>query len=378
MAEPRGPIRVLYVDAGFGLAGGQYSLAEILRCLERSRVSPIVSSPRGSGIEEFCRESGVKWFPLPFATPQIRPDGTAHISRAAGLLGSLRGVGYLMRLTASEGVEIIHANSFRAAVVACAAGLLSKTPVVFHNRTVYSHYPVGEFAALVSRRIVAISKTTAMPYEGRHGEKLRIVPIGIDVDRFSPKGRATEGALIGYLGRISPEKGLVHLVRSTTRILRRVPDARIVVGGRPFTADGVRYMEHVKREAAGLELAGKIDWVGQVEDAPSFLERAAVIAVPSREEGLGRTMLEAMSMGKPVVAFDSGGPAETITQGVDGVLVPPGDDEALGDAIAGLLSDPSRARVMGENARNLVIDRYSSTASAGALVEIYEEIATDG
>jgi glycosyltransferase involved in cell wall biosynthesis len=246
--------------------------------------------------------------------------------------------------------------------------------MVFHSRAVYSHPPVGGLVAGASRRIVAISKTTAEPYARDHGDKIRIVPIGVDVERFCPPGAGPGGSLVGYLGRISPEKGLVNLVRSAPRIVSRVPSARFVVGGRPFSQEGERYLGAVRGEIKRRGLDDRFEWAGYVEDAPGFLARLSVVAVPSEEEGLGRTMLEAMAMERPVVAFDRGGPGETLTSGTDGVLVPPGDWDAMGNAIADLLADPETAALIGKAGRTRVEESYTGRASADALTDVYVEM----
>jgi len=368
-------LRVLYVDTAIGLGGGQHSLIAILRFLDPGKVTPVVAAPPESGLAAFCAAAGFRVTPLRFAGPHTASGGRTYPGRVRRVSDAVRAVFRLARIARLEGADIIHANTFRAAMAAAAVGRLGRVPMVFHNRTVYTHGPVGGLVARAAARIIAISRTTACPYEPAFAPKIRIVPIGIDVDRFRPRGGAPPGPVIAYLGRISPEKGLIDLVRSAPRVLARVPAARFVVGGRPFTTEGGKYLRAVKAEIAELGLESRFAWPGYVEDVPAFLARAAVVAVPSKEEGLGRAMLEAMAMGLPVVAFDRGGPAETITSGKDGVLVRPGDAGAMGDAIADLLTDRAQARRVGEAARALVAARYSAKASAQALVDVYEEVA---
>lgn len=374
MAEPDRPTRVLFVDAGVGLAGGQYSLIENLRLLDAGRVMPLVSSPPGSGLESFCRRSGIEHRSLPFATQQIGPDGRPHGSSANALLDAVRGVFHITGIGHSEHIDIVHANTFKAAVVASLASILTRRPMVFHSRTVYSHPPIGGLVARVASRIVAISRTTAEPYTKSFDAKIRIIPSGVDTERFRSAGKLPEAPLVGYLARISREKGLIHLVRCAPRLIQQIPDVRFLVGGRPFTEEGAQYLREVEAEIGRLGLRERFEWAGFVEDVQAFLERVAVVAVPSEEEGLGRTMLEAMSMERPVVATDCGGPAEVITNGVDGVLVAPGDEFALGNALASVLDDRPRATAIGNAARARVMGHYSSRASTEALMGVYDEI----
>lgn len=117
--------------------------------------------------------------------------------------------------------------------------------------------------------------------------------------------------------------------------------------------------------------------VGNVEDAVGFLRQVDVLALPSESEGLGVVMLEAMAVGKPVVAFASGGPAEVISSGRDGIVVPPGDVSGMADAIVRLLAEPGLAEQVGRAARRTVSERYSIAATVSGLTATYLEVRPD-
>lgn len=368
-------LNILYVDTAFGLAGGQYSLIEILKFLDRDRVEPLVSSPPGSGLEAFCAGRGIRWTPLPFSTRQAGAGGKPEAGGVRAFFDMAYGVIHMTWLVRSKRIHIVHANTFRAGIVAGAACRVARVPMVFHNRTVLTHPPIGGLVAGASSRIVALSETTARPYLKAHSAKVRIIPVGVDVERFPLAGRKPDGAIVGYLGRISRDKGLIHLVEAAPRVISRAPAARFIVGGRTFTREDAEYLKGLKTAITERGLDERFEWPGYIDDAPAFLARAAVVAVPSEAEGLGRTMLEAMATGRPVVAFDSGGPGEVITNGTDGILVTPGDSDALGNAIADLLADPARAAGMGRQGRALIAGRYASRATTEALMRVYEEVA---
>ena len=108
-----------------------------------------------------------------------------------------------------------------------------------------------------------------------------------------------------------------------------------------------------------------------------MLETIGVLVLPSEKEGLGRVMLEAMALEKPVVAFDSGGPREVIRSGDNGILVNGGDLKGLAEAIVTVLTDPALAESMGTRARETAVRSYSSRAVMGRLVDVYAEICAD-
>jgi glycosyltransferase involved in cell wall biosynthesis len=373
------PIRVLYIDTGIGLAGGQTALIEVLKFVDRSAVSPTVTSPTGSAVASFCHGSGIPWLPLPFASAHLpwggRPRGLARLTEAVeAARGALALAGHVRR----TGAEIVHANTFKAALVCAAAPLPGRAAVIFHDRTLFGHMPVGWLVGLRASRIVVISRAVAAKYRGRLSRKMRLVPDGVDLNRFSPGApRSGPGNVVGYLGRISREKGAIHLVRAARLVLAQRPGARFLIGGSAFTRDGQAYLRDLEGEVKRLGVGGSVGLVGNVEDAVGFLRQVDVLALPSESEGLGVVMLEAMAVGKPVVAFASGGPAEVISSGRDGIVVPPGDVSGMADAIVRLLAEPGLAEQVGRAARRTVSERYSIAATVSGLTATYLEVRPD-
>lgn len=145
-----------------------------------------------------------------------------------------------------------------------------------------------------------------------------------------------------YTGRISPEKGVDVLLDA----MAKLPDnilLEIAGTGTPRT------VEQLEQRCKSLGIAGRVKWLGHVDDVFSIMARADIGVVPSVwVEPFGLVVLEYMSMGVPVVASAAGGPLEIITTGVDGFLVAPGDATALAEAIASLASDPQLRSTIGE------------------------------
>ena len=371
------PIRALYIDTVTRLAGGQYALVEILKFLDPSEVTPILAVPASSDLRKWADASGIEWIDLPFASAHLGPGTrSGPTAMLASVWNALYGCAYLAVKARRLRVDIIHANTFKAGLVAAVAAALARKPLVFHDRTLFGHMPLGFFVALASKRLIVISEAVRAKYGGLCSSRMRLVPDSVDVDRFTP-GAPSRGKRVAYLGRISEEKGIIHLVRAAPRLLGRVPDAEIVIAGSPFTREGARYLEKLEAEVRDLGLGSRLKFVGYVEDALSFLRGIDVLVLPSDKEGMGRVLLEAMALAKPVVAFDRGGPREVISDGTDGLLIPPGDDAALADAVASLLEDPALADRIGSEGRRTVVGRHASRALARAVVEVYSEICPE-
>jgi glycosyltransferase involved in cell wall biosynthesis len=377
-----GRIKVLYVDTGMGFGGGQASLVEILRRLDRSVFEPVVSSPEAGPLGSRCRDLGVTWVALSF-----RSAGGPDSRRGRGAwggVGSLRGIFHLASLARRLDVDIVHCNTFKAALVGGLACLVARKPAVFHDRTQMGHGALGPVVDALAGRIVVVSRAVAAKHRWPARAKTRLIYDGVDTERFRPSGETAGGAAggpdgaragaVGYLGRISEEKGLAYLAESAPLFLAGRPGARVVVAGSPLTARDHAYLAAVRKRLDRLGVADRFEFVGEVGDAAAFLAGVSVLAVPSRREGLGIVALEAGAMAKPVVAFAVGGITESVSDGTSGLLVRLGDVGGLARAIGRLLDDPDEARAMGQRASRIVAERFSIGATALGLAAVYLEL----
>lgn len=212
----------------------------------------------------------------------------------------------------------------------------------------------------------------------------RLTPIcnGVDHVRFAPAAARAPIAgcpfgdpalwIIGTVGRMQSVKAQPVLARAFVDVLRRQPQWRsrlrlVLVGDGPLRAECVE----VLREAGMSELA----WLpGERSDVPDVMRGLDCFALPSLVEGISNTILEAMASGLPVLATDVGGNRDLIEVGVSGEIVPPGDVQALADAIASLAADPARARAMGRAGRDAVEQRFSLPAMVAAYERVYDSV----
>ena len=126
----------------------------------------------------------------------------------------------------------------------------------------------------------------------------------------------------------------------------------------------------VREAAKQAGVAERVHFLGWRSDVPRILQALDLYVQPSVSEAFGLTVVEAAAAGLPIVASDVGGIPEIIEHGVNGLLVPPGDAQALADAIQQLIDDPQRARQLGEAARRTAFERFSAEAMAAAYMEL--------
>jgi glycosyltransferase involved in cell wall biosynthesis len=200
----------------------------------------------------------------------------------------------------------------------------------------------------------------------------------VDTGRFTRIEHARPACTVCFIGRLSEEKGIDILVESAPLVLRDVPEARFVVRGVPFTVEDRDFFARVKRRIEDLGLTSTFEFPDYVREIPDLLRRIDVLVVPSRRDAMPRVVLEAMALGKPVVAASVGGLPEQISNGKTGLLVRPASAEDLADAVVNLLRHPDLARSMGLEGRRVVEERYSLAATTKSIAGVYAEIVHSG
>jgi glycosyltransferase involved in cell wall biosynthesis len=213
------------------------------------------------------------------------------------------------------------------------------------------------------RPLVIYTSQTDRERDGRRPS--RVVPLGIDVQRFGSGKRVLDGTVVGNVARLAEQKGHRTLLEAAALVRARRPDVRFAIAG-----DGELREELEKR----ADEIGDVALLGNRSDVPDLLASFAVFAYPSRFEGLCLAVLEAQAAGVPVVATPVGGIRETVVDGETGFLVPVGNAEALAERIVHVLEHPEEARRVAAEARRRV-QEFSEERMVAETLAIYDERA---
>ncbi len=286
---------------------------------------------------------------------QVEPLGAlGHVKRESGApgLGALADVARLSGRvsTAARRFDVIHANSQKAFVVAAAAGLLARRPVVWHLRDILTtaHFSANNIRAAVflanarAAAVICNSSATASAFveAGGKPELAHVVHNGLDAARFDAVSDAAAAALRAELGagdaqvlavcaRLAPWKGQ-HVVLAA---LQALPEAHAwIIGAALFGEDAYAY--GLRGHAEALGVADRVRFLGEREDVAALMRAADVVVHAAVEaEPFGRVVVEGMLARRPVIATSAGGVREILEHERTGLLVKPGDPEALAAAV---------------------------------------------
>lgn len=389
MSQPPAKARILYLDHTSHLGGAERSLLDLLERLDRDRLEPILATSGGGPLVDRARALGVEVVVMSVGDKALELSREAWQDQPWRVLWQARGfareIARLVRLVRTRRIEAIHTNTLKAHVLGSIVAWLARRPIVWHMRDLPSSRGdarrlLARFFRLVRPGILAISEAVAADMPPGMRERTRVVYNGIDLPRFDaraaeppagPVGPPGEGPLVGTVSHLIPWKGQEIFLRAIARLAPDHPDWRFVVVGDPiFQFRGER--DRLEALAAELGILGRVQFAGHREDVPALLSRLDMFVLPSLYEPFGRVLIEAMAARLPIVASRAGGVPEIVVDGESGVLVTPGDDQALAVAIAALLGDPARASAMAGAARARVEARFSLDATVRGVLEAYE------
>jgi glycosyltransferase involved in cell wall biosynthesis len=269
---------------------------------------------------------------------------------------------------------ILHTHLVHADAYGQTAGTLAGVPIRLSTKHGFNEFREGRIFALGDRTIgalahrqIAISRGLARylsETEGFPEPDFEIVHYGIAAGP-EPAPYAGEAPHFLCVGRLIPIKGHVVLLRAFRRVLDARPDARLNIAGRGILEHGLK---DLTRE---LDLTDAVRFLGHVTPVQQAVEQSLAVVVPSLGEGFGMVALEAMERARPVIAASIGGLEDLVRDGETGLLVPPGDADALADAMLTLAADPARAVAMGLEARRRAIERFPEARCTERTEEVY-------
>ena len=363
-------LRILFIDSSEGIfGGGQLSLLELLSNIDTTKFLPFVIVSEEGKLKKEIKKMEVECRVLPMAS-----------LKRLNLFSFFAGFWRIFNYARKKKIKLIHNNTSRATLYAGPVAKILGIPLIWHVRIPHPDNLLDRLLVPFCSRIVAVSRCVKRRFSWLKKDKVKIIYNGVDIQKFSP-GLAQDNVrekfninskdiVIGTVGRLSAEKGFEYLISAIREVVNVYPRTKVLIVG---NGDD-RYHLSLQAKVKDLELSSHIIFVGFYEDVPQILRCMDIFSLPSLSEGFNRSLLEAMACGLPVVATAVGGNVEIVQDGVNGLLVPPGNPEALAFAITELLKDKEKARKMGLEGQRLVEENFSIEKNVEKIEELYLQI----
>lgn len=353
--------------------GAETLMIECLRELDRARFTPHVIQLRPGPLEGFLQELGVEVHVL--AMHRMR-----EVHRVAGAVWQIR------RLVRTHGLRFLHSNGFRAHFYGGSAAKLAGIPEVWTTHTIEQpSWHTRAILALPTAHVLTNCPRTD-DYFRAQGLPTTMIWPGVNPDRLEAlAATATRATLAARYGipadrrwlsvgaRLQRFKGQAHFLQALAEVPMEMNAHGLVIGGSLFGQE-TEYQQELRALATTLGIADRVTFTGFVPDADlaGFLAASSLLVHPALEEDFGLTVAEAQSLGVPVAAFASVGPAAIVASGETGWLVPIGDTRALALAMKDALASPERLYQFGQAGRQRSRSLFGSDLHARRTEAVYQ------
>jgi glycosyltransferase involved in cell wall biosynthesis len=291
---------------------------------------------------------------------------------------------FILELIRNEKIDVISTHSGRDSLLAGIAGRLSrKKPVIVRTRHLALPITSKVSYGFLPHKVVTVSEYVRqyLINEGIPAEKVIAIPTGIDISRFDPDKYnenlrqglrlKSDVPIVGTIAILRRKKGHHILLDAIPLILQKIPEAVFV-----FAGDGPQ-RQNITNKIKNSGLSDRVFLLGLRKDIPNILKSIDVFVLPTLQEALGTSFIEAMAMGRPVIGTDVGGVSEVIKDGLNGYLAEPNNPHALADAVIRMLRDKEKAKIMGMEGRKIVEQNYTVEKMCEKMYALYASLCRD-
>jgi glycosyltransferase involved in cell wall biosynthesis len=364
---------ICFTIPNFITAGSGQVVFNIVKHLDKNKFKPgVCVLKKGGKFDSAIEEMGIPLLEAPFAIP-ARP----YYSLPAR---SWCAAQYFKPFHFDLWHSFHYLDDYTEPLIARLNGakwIYTKTQMSWHRRSWF-------LRTWLASRVVALNTCMMREFfsSSSFRRKARYIPIGVEAQRFSPGvsprlqmrqhyGLPPDTTIVSSVAHLLPVKGQQHLIQA----MADIPGVYLFLAGRSLDQD---YVSFLKKLVGELGMAGRVKFLGVVDDVPALLAETDIFVLPSlnegRKEGLPVALLEAMACGKASIATDIPGSRDAIQNGVNGILVPAGDAPALAGALNNLATSPDLRGTLGIAARAKVMESFTLEKELADLERLYEEV----
>ncbi|MFH1777503.1 MAG: glycosyltransferase [Candidatus Omnitrophota bacterium] len=369
-------MNILYLSAtGKIIGGGEVSLFNLLKNLDRNRFNPYLIAPEEG---DFTEKVSALNIPVIFLSVK-------KVKNPFNILHSIENIKHLSHIIKKHKINLVHANVSAGISLLCAiAARIRKIPFVWHVRVIYSGHLLDLILSLLAIKIILISEAVKKRFRWfKKQDKFMVVYNGVDLQKFNPTvdkmhfrqkiGCAEDEFLVGSVGRYHPFKSYEYFVRAASMVLKEWPKAKFLIVGLNCSQDN-KYLQYLRNLAGQLEIEDRVIFMEEQHNIPDVFAALDVFVLTSLEEPFGRVLIEAMASGKPVVAFKGGAVSEIIENEKTGFVVSAKDTAAMAEKIIYLLQNKDIAKTFGHRGRIRAEELFSIKTHTVKIEEIYQGI----
>jgi glycosyltransferase involved in cell wall biosynthesis len=397
MNQPCNKIKVIHVITRFDKGGSAENTFITVRDLDKDRYDVVLvtgaSSPGNAGDPE---AKAIRANITAAREHRVRLISLCHLVRDLNPFSDIIAFFSLLNIIWREKPHIVHTHTSKAGILGRWAAWFCRVPIIVH--TPHGHVFWGYFSPWQTRLFILLERWTARityaivtltPQEKEDHLRFRIAPeeqftvihSGVDLrtfqaDQFQPNeiktslGIPPEMMVVGTVGRLTPVKGQAVLLRAASELILRGEKIFLVLLG-----DG-ELRRDLEQLTIRIGIAGNVRFLGWRPDVARVMAACDIFCLPSLNEGMGKVLVEAMAMGKPIIACSIGGIPDIVRFGENGLLVPVGDAAAWVEAIASLCRDPERRRRMGDAGKQMAA-RYSEEDMIKRIDRLYGKLLNE-
>ena len=389
-------IRVVHIITRFDKGGSAENTFLTVRDLDKNRYDVVFI--KGASPQENLGELEYRAVEANLVAARehhVRLICLRHLVRDLQPFSDLAAFFSLLRIIRREKPHIVHTHTSKAGILGRWAAYFCRVPIIVH--TPHGHVFWGYFHSWQTRLFILLERwtgritnaiVTLTPQEKADHLRFHIAPedkftvihSGVDLGGFlahrsdpaetkASLGIPQEMIVVGTVGRLTAVKGQEVLIRTASELIRQGENIFLV-----FLGDGELRL-HLEQLATRLGIAGYVCFLGWRSDVARIMAVCDIFCLPSRNEGMGKVLVEAMAMGIPIIASDIGGIKDIVRPEENGLLIPVGDAAVWAEAISGLCRDPERPRRMGDAGKQMA-PHYGAEAMIKKIDQLYGKLLT--
>ncbi|MCA0755686.1 glycosyltransferase family 4 protein [Paenibacillus sp. N4] len=370
------------------VSGAEISM--LLTAKSLTKAHPVIFAPEGEVLER-ARKQGTAVLAIPSYRARMSKNPFRLMRDALGMaLAGWR----LSVLLKKQQVDVIHANSIRAGIIAALFAWHHRTPLVWHLRDMPPQGLIGilmkRLADTTSHAFIGISESVLSHFRHPRLEgRFHLIHNGVELQETdegerrrhrqnirAELGTPQDARVAVIIGQIAPWKRQEDAIRAAAELIGKGDDFYLwIVGEAKFRKENEEYLAGLKRMVEQLNIGNRVVFTGFRDDVLEICCAADLLLLCSDNEPFGRVVIEAMSQGTPVIGTRAGGVPEIIQHNESGLLYPVADTGKLAELMRAVLSDEKLRRRLGGNGQTRVKEEFTIARTAEKVEKVYARIA---